>query len=94
MAVGDVVFLGHTTDSSNWELARVKSVSGTTIIYEEATLKTHDNSARFSDQAEMIYPAVDLTSYVAVRAVCDNASGGQSVHVQVVMTTFDSLASA
>lgn len=90
LAAGDLLFLGHTSDVTKYELARIKSVSGTTVTFEEAIAFAHDNGANVSDQAEMICPAFDLTPYAAVRAVCDNIGSGQGITVQVLMTTHDS----
>ena len=90
IAAGDILFLSHTTLTANYELVRVKSVSGTTITFEEACLFAHDTGAQITDQAEMAAPSFDVTTYSAVRAVVDNVGSGQGIAVQVLYTTYDS----
>jgi hypothetical protein len=90
IAAADVLYLGHTTDSTKWELVRVKSVSGTTITPEEAVTYAHDTGAAVTDQAEVYFPVVSLECYSRVRAVVDNAGGGQTVAAEIIMTPFDS----
>jgi hypothetical protein len=89
ITAGDTLYLGDTS-SANWELVRVKSVSGTTVTFEEACTFAHANGAAVTDQAESYFPACDLAPYARVRAVADNAGGGQTVAVEVVMSTLDS----
>lgn len=88
IAAGDILFLGHTTDTTKYELVRVKSVSGTTITPEEAVTYAHDNTAPVTDQAEMYFPAVDLSTYSRVRAVVDNAGSGQTIAAEILATYF------
>lgn len=90
IAAGDVLFIGHTTLTANYELARVKSVVGNLITPEEALTNAHDNTAPVTDQAEMVFPSLDLTCYNRVRAVVDNAGGGQTMAADVTLTSFDS----
>lgn len=82
IAVGDILFLGHTTLSTNYELVRVRAVSGTTITFEENCIYAHDNGAQVTDQAETITFASDLTRFTRIRLVVDNANSGQSVYVK------------
>lgn len=89
IAVGDILFLGDSS-ASNYELVRVKGVSGTTITLEENLLNSHANGALVTDQAEMVFPQLDLSAYQRVRAVCDNANSGQGIKVEVQIVTFDS----
>ena len=92
IAIGDYLFLGHTTTPANYELVRVKSISGTTVTFEEAITNAHDNTAVVSDQAESYFPAFDVSEYSRVRVVIDNANSGQGIKVQVLYNTFDSFA--
>lgn len=89
IAAGDILFLGDTS-TTNYELVRVKSLSGTTITPEENVTNAHANAAICTDQAEMYFPSFDLGPYSRIRAVCDNANSGQSISVEVLCTTFDS----
>lgn len=91
IAIGDILFLGDSS-ASNYELVRVKSLSGTTITPEANVVNAHANSAIVTDQAEMAFPAIDLKEYVQLRAVADNANSGQAISVEVTLTTFDSFA--
>jgi hypothetical protein len=94
IAVGDILYLGDSS-SANWELVRVKTVSGTTITPEEAVTYAHANGSAVTDQAEIFTPAVlDLSSIKRIRAVADNASGGQTAAWEVNVTTFDSISTA
>lgn len=92
IAVGDVLYLGHTSDSTKYELVRVKTISGTTVTFEEACTYAHDNGAKVTDQAEMYVAGINLMSVGRVRVVVDNASGGQTVYASVYMVTGDSIA--
>jgi hypothetical protein len=89
MAVGDMLFLGDSSQA-NYEIVRIKTISGTTITPWEAITFAHANSAIVTSQPEIYYPAADVTPYNRVRAVADNTNSGQSISVQVTMTTFDS----
>ena len=90
IAVGDLLFLGHTTTPANYELVRVKAVSGTTITFEEACTNAHDTGALVTDQAEAYFPALDVSPYSRVRVVVDNANSGQGIKTRVTYNTFDS----
>jgi len=89
IAKGDILFLGDSS-TSNYELVRVKSLSGTTITPEQNVVFAHANSAIVTDQTEVVFPALDLKGYVYIRAVADNAGSGQDISVEVTLTTFDS----
>jgi len=88
IAIGDILFLGDTS-TSNYELVRVKSLSGTTITPEENVVNAHANSALVTDQAEMLDPSFDLSPYVRLRAVVDNANSGQAISVDIQLCTVD-----
>ena len=91
IAIGDMLFLGHTTTPANYELVRVKGVSGTTITFEEACTKAHDNTAVVSDQAERYTASIDVSSYGRLRVVVDNANSARTIYVAVDMVTGDSV---
>lgn len=91
IAAGDILFLGHTTDVTKYELIRVKSVSGTTITFEEACTYAHDNGCVISDQAEMYAASVDLTGVGRIRIVADNANSGRTIYASALMVTGDSI---
>lgn len=91
IAAGDLLFLGHTSDTTKYELCRVKSVASTTVTFEEACTNAHDSGCEISDQSE-VYPAqLDLTAIPRIRAVCDNIGSGQGIYVQVLVVTGDSV---
>lgn len=91
IAAGDMMFLGHTSDTTKYELVRVKSVSGTTITPEENVTNAHDTGAVASDQAEAYAASLDLTGITRIRAVIDNAGSGRTIYVQVLCVTGDSI---
>jgi len=90
ISIGKILFLGDSS-ASNYELCRVKAVSGTTITPEANLVHAHANGAVVSTEAEMTFPDIDLKSYVQLRAVADNANSGQGISVEVTLTTLDSL---
>lgn len=92
IAAGDILFLGHTTTAANYELVRVKSLSGTTITPEEAVTNAHDTAAVVTDQAEVYVAQIDLTAVGRIRAVADNANSGQGIKIQALMSTGDRIA--
>jgi hypothetical protein len=89
IAIGDLLFLGDGSQA-NYELVRVKSVSGTTVNFEEACTYSHANAAKVTSQAEMYAPEISLATRMRVRAVCDDLNSGQDISIQVLMTTLDS----
>jgi hypothetical protein len=90
IAIGDLLFLGHTTTPANYELVRVKLVASTTVTFEENCTYAHDTGALVTDQAEAYFPALDVSAYSRVRVVVDNANSGQGIKVRVTYNTFDS----
>jgi hypothetical protein len=90
ITAGDVLFLGDPS-TANYELVRVKSVSGTTVTPEEPVTYAHATAAIVTDQAETYVAQVDLTAVGRIRAVTDNAGSGQSISVEILMVTGDSL---
>jgi hypothetical protein len=90
IADGDILYLGDSS-SANWELVRVKDVSGTTVTFEEACTFAHENGAAVTDQGEIVAAQLDLSAVTRLRAVVDNANGGQTVAVQVLAVTADSI---
>jgi hypothetical protein len=91
IAAGDVLFLGHTTDPTKYEIVRVKSISGTTVTFEEACTYDHDSGCAITDQAEIMTGEIALDTIERLRVVVDNSNGGQSVHCRVIMNTLDSV---
>lgn len=91
IAAGDLLFLGHTTDVTKYELVRVKSVASATVTPEEPVVYAHDTGALVTDQAEEYIAQIDCTSIYSLRAVADNISSGQGIKVEVLMTTADSI---
>ena len=83
IAAGDILFLGDSS-SSNWELVRVKSVSGTTITLEEACTNSHTSGAAVYDQSEIYGLTVDMLGFTRCRVVADNANSGQTTAVRVL----------
>lgn len=94
IATGDILFLGHTSDTTKYEIVRVKSVSSTTVTFEENCVYAHDNNAAVTDQAEhyAIGP-YDLSTYSRVRGVIVNHSG-QTANFRSVYSTLDSITTA
>lgn len=91
IAVGDILFLGDGTASSNYEIVRVKGVSGTTITPEENVVNAHTSGALVTDQAEIYQANLDLSSIVRIRAVIDNAGSGQAIKTEVTISYLDSI---
>jgi hypothetical protein len=95
ITVGDNLFLGHTTTVANYEIVRVKSVSGTTVNFEEACINAHDSGAQVTDQAETYsFGPYDLSTFARVRVILDNMGSGQGVYFRSTMNTLDSIATA
>jgi hypothetical protein len=94
IAAGDYLFLGHTTTVANYEIVRVKSISGTTVTFEEPCVSAHDNTAPVTDQAETVVISISTTDCQRVRAVVDNAGSGQTIAAEITIGTFDSLGTA
>lgn len=91
IAAGDTLFLKGDTDAGN-ELVRVKSVSSTTITPEENVTNAHASGNAVTDQGVIFAPAlIDLSAAARIRAVVDNANGGQTVAVQVKAVYLDSV---
>ena len=90
IAIGDYLYLGDSA-TANYELVRVKAVSGTTITPEEAVTYAHANAAMVTDQAESIYVPVDCAGIARMRVVVDNANSGQAMAAQVFYVLFDSI---
>jgi hypothetical protein len=89
IAAGDLLFLGDSS-TSNYELVRVKSISGTTVTLEEPCTYAHANAALVTDQAEAYFPTLDVSAYSRVRVIVDNVNSGQGIKAQVLYNTFDS----
>jgi hypothetical protein len=91
-AAGDLVFLGHTSDTTKYELVRVKSVSGNTINFWEPCTYAHDSGAVVTDQAEeYASPILDVSALMRMRVVVDNVGSGQTIAVQSQYSQLDSI---
>jgi hypothetical protein len=90
IAAGDLLFLGHTTTPGNYEIVRVKAVSGTTVTFEEGCTNAHDSGAVVTDQAE-IYPIpfLDVSALMRVRVVVDNANSGRTIAAQALYSRLE-----
>lgn len=91
IAVGDYLFLGHTTTPGNYELVRVKSVSGTTVTFEENCTNAHDNGCVISDQSEHFYIEIGCATQTRIRVVTDNANSSRDIAVEIRYVLLDSL---
>lgn len=89
VAAGDLLFLGDSS-TANYELVRVKSVSGSVATLEEACTYAHANAALVTDQAESYAVTLDVSPWTRARIVLDNAGSGQAIRAQVLYTLFNS----
>jgi hypothetical protein len=86
IAVGALLFLGDAS-SANYEIVRVRGVSGTTLTIDGTTVFSHTTGAIVSSQPEVInIPALDVTGLARLRVSCRNSSG-QSVFARVLGVT-------
>lgn len=92
IAVGDYLFLGHTTTASNYELVRVKGISGTTVTFEENCTSAHDNGCVISDQAEHYYVTLDCSTQTRIRLVIDNSNSSRDIAAEARYVLLDSIA--
>lgn len=92
ISAGDILFLSDSS-ASNYEIVRVRGVSGTTITLEEVLVNNHANSGLVTDQAEIVALSFDLTAHNRIRCVVDAASPGVAFAVEVLLTTQDNLSS-
>lgn len=83
IASGDILFLGDSS-SANWELVRVRSVSGSTITLEEACTYNHASGASVFDQCEEWTTYIDMSGFTRCRVVVDNGNSGQTVAIQAL----------
>lgn len=91
IAAQDLMFLGHTTDTTKYEILRVKSISSTTVTPIHNVVNAHDSGCKISDQAEELLVALSLDGVMRIRAVADNIGSGQGIYVEVGMTTFTNI---
>jgi len=83
IAAGSILFLGDSS-SSNWELVRVKSISGTTVTPEDPCSYNHASGAAVYGQCD-IYPCtVDLLAVTRCRVLVDNGNSGQTIAARVL----------
>mgnify|MGYP000849805135 CR=1 FL=1 len=90
LAAGDLLALA-TASYSACEVARVKSVSGTTLTLEEPLTNAYASGDAVRDQAETALALLDLAPVLRLRAVVDNANSGQTMNARVLLSTLDSL---
>ncbi len=90
VAPGDYLLL-RDTNTANYELARVKTVNVTLVGFEEPVTYAHPSGQQVTDQAESYWAVVDLSAFTRVRAVVDNASSGQKIAAQVLMTVMNTV---
>ena len=75
-AVGQLIYIGHTTTVTNSEIARVLSISAPTLTLSMPLMNAHDNGAVVSNLAEQVtIPAVDLSGVLRVKGRVVNNSG-------------------
>ncbi len=91
MAAGDLLFL-EDTSTANYEIVRIKSLSGTTITPEENVTFAHATGKIVTDQAEVYALDIDCRAITRLRVVIDNANSGQTIAAEVSLITFDSVA--
>lgn len=89
ITVGDILFLGHTTDVSKYEICKVKAISGTTVTPQYALKYAHDNGAPVTDQAEQFSCVLSLDANTRVEVMIDNAGSGQTIAAEVRYSTLD-----
>jgi hypothetical protein len=89
ITAGDVLFLGDSS-TGNYEIVRVKSMSGTTVTPEEALIYAHASGSTVTDQAEKQPLDVDLRGVQRIRLVPDNSSGA-AVAIEASVAYMDSV---
>ena len=92
ISAGDILYLGDSsfnTNTTTYELVRVKSVTASTVTTEDPVVNAHPSGAIVTDQAEMQYPTINILAYRRIRAVFDNANSGQACSAQVTLLTVD-----
>ncbi len=94
VVAGEYLYLGHTTTPANYELIRVKSISGSVVTFEEACTSAHDNGAAVTSQAERGCQSVDVSGFLRARVIVDNVGSGQSLFSRVSAARLDSYTSA
>lgn len=91
-AAGDILYFRETGTPGDSEWARIKSMSGTTVTFEEALTRAHTNGITVTDLGERLSYEVNLDNVGRIRLAVDSASSasGQTVDVLAWVTTFDS----
>lgn len=89
--IGDLVFLGHTTDVTKYELVRVVNKVTNTITLLEACTYAHDTGAVATSQAERFTQFFGTEGYANARVVIDNSNSGQGIKARVLYNLFDSI---
>ena len=86
IAVGNLLFLGHTTTPANYELITVKSGT-TTVTPVHNVINAHDTGCVITNQAEWVGFTIDLSPFFRIRAVVDNLNSGQGFKVELKLST-------
>jgi hypothetical protein len=94
IAAQALLFLGHTTDPTKYELIRVLSVASTTITPVHNVVNAHDTGCNISALAEEAIMTFSLEGIQRIRAVVDNIGSGQGISAEVSLTTFDNVVGA
>lgn len=92
ITAGNLLYFRETGTPANSEWSRVKSVSGTTVTFEEPQTRNHTNGITITNFAEKISYDIDLSNIGRIRLAVDTASNpsGQTVDVLAWINTFDS----
>ena len=86
IAVGALLWVGAVS-GANWEIARVQSISGTTLTIDGAFQFSHESGQGVASQSEIVtIPSLDITGLARVRVACLNQSG-QSVYARALGVT-------
>lgn len=90
VGIGDTIFIAGNTAAEN-EIVRVRTAPGTTITLESGTplVAAKNSGNQVTDQAEIVSFDFNCQTLRRVRAIVDNANGGQTVAVEVSHAFFD-----
>lgn len=93
IVAGDYLYFRETGTPANSEWSRVKSISGTTVTFEEAQTRNHTNGITITRLAEQWNFDIDCQGIGRLRLVVDSASAasGQTVDVIAWLTSLDSI---
>lgn len=89
IGVGDILFLGHPTDTTKYEIVRVRSVSGTTVNLVTPSQNDHPAGSVVTDQAETYCLNLSTDALQRMRIVIDNSNGGTNILVRIDHALYD-----